>query len=311
MAYQDQYVIETSGLTKRYGSIVAVDGVSLRVPRGQVFGLLGPNGAGKTTTIGMLLGLAKPTAGSVKLFGVGAEGNSNELLRRVGAIVESPAFYPYLSGRNNLRFFQGISGRGQPDEIDGLLRTVGLSERAESKFRTYSLGMKQRLGLAYALLGDPDLLILDEPTNGMDPAGMVEVRELIRGLGNDGHTILLSSHLLNEVEQMCDSVAILSRGKLIVQGSVKEMLGGRGALRISTTNNEQAAEIVSSLSWVSEVRSEDGRLVIVVPAGRSTEISAVLSEKGIYISEMMQTQESLEDYYLEVTGEIASGKEHS
>ena len=222
MSYQDQYVIETSGLTKRYGSIVAVDGVSLRVPRGQVFGLLGPNGAGKTTTIGMLLGLAKPTAGSVRLFGVGAEGNSNELLRRVGAIVESPAFYPYLSGRNNLRFFQGISGRGQPDEIDRLLETVGLSERAESKFRTYSLGMKQRLGLAYALLGDPDLLILDEPTNGMDPAGMVEVRELIRGLGNDGHTILLSSHLLNEVEQMCDSVAILSRGKLIVQGSVKE-----------------------------------------------------------------------------------------
>ena len=207
----NESVIRTDGLTKRYGDILAVDDLSLEVPGGQVFGLLGPNGSGKTTTMGMLLGLVKPTAGSFSLFGSGTP--HQNALHRVGAIIGTPSFYPYLSGRDNLAYYQGITGRGNRKELDDLLSKVGLADRAKSRFRTYSLGMKQRLGLAYALLGDPELLFLDEPTNGMDPAGMAEVREMIRGLGTGGRTVLLSSHLLHEVEQVCDSVAILSKGQ--------------------------------------------------------------------------------------------------
>ena len=301
----DDYIIETSALTKRFGPILAVDRVSLQVPRGQVFGLLGPNGAGKTTTMGMLLGLVRPTAGSFRLFGA-RDGSSRNVMHRLGAIVESPTFYPYLSGRDNLRFFQGIAGPGSSDAISRLLDKVGLTSRADSKFRTYSLGMKQRLGVAYALLGDPELLILDEPTNGMDPAGMAEVRELIGKLGHDGYTVLLSSHLLHEVEQVCDSVAILSHGRLIAQGAVKELLNGRGALRLKTTDDGKAAEVVSLLTWVSGVKTEEGQLMVVAPPERSSEISAALAEQGIHISEMAQTKESLEEYFLEVTREDLS-----
>ena len=298
----DELVIETHGLTKRFGPITAVDGLSLRVPRGQVFGLLGPNGSGKTTTMGMVLGLVRPTAGSVRLFGIESAGSS-ETLRRVGAIVESPTLYPHLTGRANLRYFQGIGRRGRQDDIDRLLGVVGLTERADSAFRTYSLGMKQRLGLAYALLGDPELLILDEPTNGMDPAGMAEVRELIRKLGNNGYTVLLSSHLLREVEDVCDSVGILSRGRLIAQGRMEELLAGRSAVRIRATDDARAAEIITSLSWISELRREDGALVVTAPPQRSAEIAAALSDQGVHLREMSQIQESLEEYFLQVTGE--------
>ena len=218
----ENLVIETTSLTKRYGKIVAVDGLSMEVPRGHVFGLLGPNGSGKTTTMSMLLGLVRPTAGSFSLFG--APTHHESALHRVGAIIETPAFYPYLSGRQNLAYFQGILGGGTPGELDKLLEQVGLADRGNDRFHTYSLGMKQRLGLAYALLGDPELLFLDEPTNGMDPAGMAEVRELIRSLGTDERTVLLSSHLLHEVEEVCDSVAILSKGKLIAQGKVADLV---------------------------------------------------------------------------------------
>ena len=299
----EDYVIETSELTKRFGPVLAVEGLSLQVPRGQVFGLLGPNGAGKTTTMSMLLGLVRPTAGSVRLFGAESDGGPLEILRRVGAMIELPAFYPYLSGRDNLRYLQGIGGFSSSAHVDSLLGKVGLADRADSKFRTYSLGMKQRLGLAYALLGDPELLILDEPTNGMDPAGMAEVRDLIRKLGDDGHTVLLSSHLLSEVEQVCGGVAILSRGRLIAQGDVKELVGGRGGVRIRTTDDVRAAEIVASLDWVSEVVVQDGGLMVTAPPDRSFKISAALSERGIYISEIIQTRESLEEYFLKVTGE--------
>ena len=298
----DELVIETHGLTKRFGPITAVDGLSLRVPRGQVFGLLGPNGSGKTTTMGMVLGLVRPTAGSVRLFGI-ESAVSSETLRRVGAIVESPTLYPHLTGRANLRYFQGIGRRGRQDDIDRLLGVVGLTERADSAFRTYSLGMKQRLGLAYALLGDPELLILDEPTNGMDPAGMAEVRELIRKLGNNGYTVLLSSHLLREVEDVCDSVGILSRGRLIAQGRMEELLAGRSAVRIRATDDARAAEIITSLSWISELRREDGALVVTAPPQRSAEIAAALSDQGVHLREMSQIQESLEEYFLQVTGE--------
>jgi ABC-2 type transport system ATP-binding protein len=238
------FVIEIDGLTKRFGAVVAVQNLTLRVPRGGVFGLLGPNGSGKTTTIGLTLGLIKPTAGSIRLFGEDIRAGHNAALHRIGAIVENPAFYPDLSGRANLRYFQGIARRADDAEIDRLLALVGLAERANHKFRTYSLGMKQRLGIAYALLGKPELVFLDEPTNGLDPSGMAEVRELIARLGGAGHTVMLSSHLLNEVEQVCDNVAILSRGKLLAQGRVGELLSRTGAVRLKTTADAQAERVL-------------------------------------------------------------------
>ena len=294
-------VIETKSLTKRFGDIVAVDDLSLEVPRGHVFGLLGPNGSGKTTTMGMLLGLVRPTAGSFSLFG-GSTPHS-EALYRTGAIVEFPSFYPHLSGRDNLAFFQQISGNGDSVELDTLLEKVGLAGRDKDRFHTYSLGMKQRLGLAFVLLGDPDLLILDEPTNGMDPDGMAEVRELIRSLGDGERTVLLSSHLLHEVEQVCDSVAILSHGRLVVQGTVDELvrsLAGETIL-IRTTDNTKAIELISKLDWVADVTSKDNSILVSAPAERSAEISEVLSRSAVYIAKMTIGQMSLEEYYFKIT----------
>ncbi len=300
-------VIRTDELTKRYGKILAVDGLSLEVPRGRIFGLLGPNGSGKTTTMGMLLGLVTPTSGSFALFG--GDARHQDSLRRVGAIVETPSFYPYLSGRANLAYFQGITGRSDPAELDDLLDKVGLADRAGSRFRTYSLGMKQRLGLAYALLGDPELLFLDEPTNGMDPAGMAEVRELIRGLATGGRTVLLSSHLLHEVEHVCDSVAILSRGRLIAQGKVADLVQSGGGERVSlrTTDNARAVEALSALDWVEEVQARDESVLVTAPSERSSELSAALARAEVYVTEMVADEQSLEQYFLEVTGDDSDG----
>ena len=296
-------VIETDSLTKIYGNIVAVDGLSMSVPSGHAFGLLGPNGSGKTTTMGMLLGLVRPTSGSFSLFGSseGLEGS----LRRVGAIIEYPSFYPYLTGRENLVYFQGIFGRGSPDDIGGLLERVGLADRGDYRFSTYSLGMKQRLGLAFALLGDPEVLFLDEPTNGMDPAGMAEVRELVRQLCADGRTVLLASHLLNEVEQMCDSVLIMSNGTLITQGDVPDILRAGDQVRLKTTDDAQAVSILSALKWVRDVRMEGGEVVVSAPSERSAEISTVLGRSGVYVVETNSGRGGLERYFLEVTGDEA------
>ncbi len=294
-------VVQTEGLSKRYGSILAVDDLSLTVPRGHVFGLLGPNGSGKTTTMGMLLGLVRPTAGSFSLFGTHT--NHQASLRRVGAIVETPTFYPYLTGRQNLAYFQGILGRGTASELDGLLEQVNLADRADDRFHTYSLGMKQRLGLAYALLGDPELLFLDEPTNGMDPAGMAEMRGLIRSLGTKDRTVFLSSHLLNEVEQVCDSVVILSKGKLIAQGSVAELLKGRGQIRLRTTDNNEAVNVLTALDWVEEARVENGFVLVSASPERAADVSAALSRADIYLTEMTSGQDSLENYFLKITAE--------
>ena len=295
------HVIETTSLTKHYGSIVAVDGLSMSVPRGHVFGLLGPNGSGKTTTMSMLLGLVRPTAGGFSLFG--SSDGLEEALHRVGAIIESPTFYPYLTGRQNLLYFQGISGRGASQDIDGLLERVGLEGRGDHRFRTYSLGMKQRLGLAYSLLGDPELLFLDEPTNGMDPAGMAEVRDLIRSLGTGGRTVLLSSHLLHEVEQVCDSVAILSKGKLIAQGDVADLLRSQDQIRIKTTDNAKAVEVLSALDWIEDVKIEDGEVVVAASGDRAPELSTALGRSEVYVTAISTGQKSLESYFLEVTGD--------
>ena len=296
-------VIQTDELTKRYGKIVAVDGLSMEVRRGHVYGLLGPNGSGKTTTMGMLLGLVRPTSGSFNLFG--SSDGHRDALHRIGSVIETPAFYPYLSGRQNLAYFQGISGRGEPSELDDLLERVGLASRGGDRFQTYSLGMKQRLGLAYAMLGDPELLFLDEPTNGMDPEGMAEVRELVRGLGTGGRTVLLSSHLLHEVEQVCDSVTIISRGKLIAQGSVADLLRARRSeqVRVKTTDDARARETLSALDWVEDVAVEAGSLLVTAPIARSGDLTSALSGAGVSVTEMAPVQTSLEEYFLEVTGD--------
>lgn len=298
----DDLAIETESLTKHYGRIVAVDGLSLAVPRGQIFGLLGPNGSGKTTTMGMLLGLVKPTSGRFRLLDAGI--SHREALRRTGAIVETPCFYPYLSGRDNLAYFQGISGKSDRGELNELLERVGLADRADDRFRTYSLGMKQRLGLAYVLLGDPEILFLDEPTNGMDPDGMAEIRDLIRALGTGDRTVLLSSHLLHEVEQVCDSVAILSRGRLIVQGGIHDLVHSLAGdrLRVHTTDNEKAIGILSALDWVGEIIVEDGTILVTAPAERSPELTEALGRSQVYVAEMSAEQMSLEQYYFKVTG---------
>ena len=310
-------VIQTNGLTKRYGRVLAVDGLSLSVPRGRIFGLLGPNGSGKTTLMSMLLGLVRPTAGSFTLFGAPPErGGLERQLHRIGALIETPTFYPYMSGRNNLAYFQGISGqdisgRGDPKELDLLLEQVGLGDRGGDKFQTYSLGMKQRLGLAYTLLGDPELLVLDEPTNGMDPAGMAEVRELIRGLAGENRTVILSSHLLNEVELLCDSVAILSHGRLIAQGDVAELLQERGQpqVRLRTTDDRKANQILTALDWVDSVSAANGYLVAGVAPDRSWEITAALGRNNVYVAEMTSAQMSLEQYFLDITDEYSPRSE--
>ena len=293
-------VIQTRDLTKTYGPIVAVNKLSMDVPRGRIFGLLGPNGSGKTTTLSILLGLTGQSSGNFTLFEGGMA--HTDALHRIGAIVETPAFYPYLSGRNNLAYFQAITAKGNRQELDRLLDTVGLGTRANDKFHTYSLGMKQRLGLAYALLGDPEVLILDEPTNGMDPAGMAEIRDLVRRLGTGGRTVLLSSHLLHEVEAVCDSVAILAKGKLIAQGDVSELLGAGAQIQFRTTDDTKAKEVLSSVDWVKGIEEDEGYLVANAPSERSGELTAALSGAGVYITEMRPRAKTLEQYFLEVTG---------
>lgn len=295
-------VVETRGLTKHYGEVQAVEDLSLQVPKGTVFGLLGPNGAGKTTVIGVLLGLIRPTAGSIALFGTEITGSADEAVRRIGAIMETPAFYPYLSGRDNLRYFQGIAGSHREKEVDELLEVVGLTDRGDARFNTYSLGMKHRLGIAYALIGDPELLLLDEPTNGLDPNGMAEVRQLLRNLGDGDRTIVLASHLLNEVEQVCDHVAILGKGRLIAEGAVRDLIGRRERIHLATTDNAGARRVLSELDWVDSVREADGSLLIEAPPERVADVSEALARIAIYPTELRTISTSLEEYFLEVTG---------
>jgi len=298
----DEFVIQTSGLTKRYKNVVAVDDLSMEIRRGRVYGLLGPNGSGKTTTMGLLLGLLKPTSGTFKLFG-SADGHE-ESLQRVGAIIETPSFYPYLSGFQNLRYFQMISGVKSEEELHILIDRVGLTGRGDDLFRTYSSGMKQRLGIAYALLGDPAIVFLDEPTNGLDPEGMIEVRELIKSLGDGKRTVLLSSHLLYEVEQVCDSVTIIAKGRLVAQGQVSDLVATLGSeqIRTKTTDNLKAREILSSLDWVESVSLHEDSILVETSIERSAELTASLADAAVYVVEMMPVRTSLEEYFLEVTG---------
>jgi ABC-2 type transport system ATP-binding protein len=294
-----ELVVETKGLTKRYrGSVLAVDNLELRVRRGEVYGFLGPNGAGKTTTLKMLLGLVRPTAGSATV--VGHPSGAGEGLKHIGAIVESPAFYPYLSARDNLRVMADYSGVPS-SRVDAALGEVQLDGRARDKFGTYSLGMKQRLGLAAALLKEPDLLILDEPTNGLDPAGMVEMRALIKELGRGQRTVLLSSHLLGEVEQICDRVGVIQKGQLVTEGTVEQLRGGV-TLLVRAQPLSQARETLDRLLGSDAVSIEDGALRLKVDPSRAPEITRALVAVGVEVIEVRTGERSLEEVFLELTG---------
>jgi len=296
----DDVVLRATGLTKRYGDLYAVQDVSFAVRAGEVYGFLGPNGSGKSTTISMLLGLVEPTAGQVELFGFGA-GHRAEALGRVGAIIEAPSFYPYLSGFDNLSVLGALRGGIPARRIHEVLRLVDLTEAANRRFGQYSLGMKQRLGIAWTLIHDPDLIILDEPTNGLDPAGMVEVRELIRALADGGKTVFLSSHLLNEVEQVCDRVAILKRGRVVAEGPVAELIARRPRIVVQVDRPSAAEPVLRAMPAVELVtQSEEGDLIVegeVAPA----RVAAELVGAGFALQELRRERVSLEDVFLDLT----------
>ena len=298
-------VIEVEALRKEYrrvrgGRTLAVDGLDMAVPQGGVFGFLGPNGAGKTTTIRCLLGLIRPSTGRCTLLGADAGGALASVITRVGSIVETPALYPRFSGRLNLELLGRLQGIGS-HAVDAVLDQVGLADRAGDQVRTYSLGMKQRLGIAAALLKDPELLILDEPANGLDPAGIKEVRDLVRRLGNEGRTVFVSSHQLAEVQQMCDRVAILSRGRLVASGRVAEVLarGRREALIVKLRELEEGLGALRAAGL--EASMEDGMLRVHLPATEGARVTEILASRGMFVSELRPEEVSLEDVFLELT----------
>ncbi|MBF6144466.1 ABC transporter ATP-binding protein [Nocardia nova] len=300
-------VVVTESLTKKYGDHTAVDAVSMTVRRGEIYGFLGPNGAGKTTTLRMLVGLIAPTSGTATVLGLNPGGP--ESLRRIGVLIEGPGFYPYLSGRDNLRVLAryhrtertaGSRLRDRFAEVDEILARVGLADRAGDRFRTYSLGMKQRLGVAAALLGNPDLLILDEPTNGLDPAGMAEMRELVTGLAADGHTVVLSSHLLSEVQEICDRVGVISGGKLLTESTVSQ-LRGAATLLVRAEPMERAYPAVRRV--VGEHCALPTAAGIRVDAGRAMapEVARAVIASGADLLELRTDEKSLEEVFFEMT----------
>ncbi|MFG1609428.1 ABC transporter ATP-binding protein [Actinoplanes sp. NPDC049265] len=289
--------VATRRLTKRYGSLTAVDALDLEVRAGEVYGFLGPNGAGKTTTLRMLLGLIRPTSGEVRLFGVtpGRRGH----LARVGSLVEGPAFYPYLSGSDNLKAMARHARVGA-DRIALVLDQVDLTGRAHDRYATYSLGLKQRLGVAAALLKDPRLVVLDEPTNGLDPAGMADMRLLVKRLGAAGCTVLLSSHLMTEVQELCDRVGIISRGRLVAESTVAELRGDR-TLRIVASPLAEAAAVARTVLGSTAVEIRDDGLDLAVPPGRAPEINVALVRAGIAVHSLTPRERSLEQAFFDLT----------
>jgi ABC-2 type transport system ATP-binding protein len=298
-------VIQLEGLRKQYrrGATVAIAGLDLEVPEGGVFGFLGPNGSGKTTTIRCILGLVRPTGGSATMLGAAVPRDLARVAPRVGSIVETPTLFPNFSARRNLELLGALDGIG-PARVAAMLLRVGLGGREDDKVRAYSLGMKQRLGLAAALLKDPALLILDEPANGLDPAGIKEFRDLIRSLGAEGRTVFVSSHLLGEVQQMCDRVAIIARGKLITQGSVSEVLslGHRAKLLIRVPDPGVATAVLARAGIVASAYDPVTQLLYVdVAADAGARVNEVLAAEGIYLSEMRAEEVDLETVFLELT----------
>jgi ABC-2 type transport system ATP-binding protein len=303
-------VIEIEGLRKEYRgrrrTTVAIDGLDLSVPEGGVYGFLGPNGSGKTTTIRCLLGLVRPTSGSTRVLGADPASELHSVQSRIGSIVEAPASFPTMSGRTNLELCAAIDGIG-PRAVAQVLDRVGLGDRADDRVSGYSLGMRQRLGIAAALLKDPALVILDEPANGLDPAGIVEVRELLRSLGGEGRTVFVSSHLLSEVRQTCDRVAILARGRCVAAGPVGEVLSARHAERlvVRVEDAERAVEVLCAAGIDAATR--DGTIRVALDAAQAPRVTRALAERGMYLAELRPEEADLERVFLELTADPAPG----
>ncbi|HYL51474.1 MAG TPA: ABC transporter ATP-binding protein [Acidimicrobiia bacterium] len=295
-------VLRTIELSKSYGRRLAVDHLELEVGRGELFGFLGPNGAGKTTTIRMALGLIAPTGGAVEILGREVSSHRAEVLPRVGALVESPALYGYMSGRDNLVAFGDLLGGVPAKRVDEVLEVVSLKGRERDRVRTYSMGMKQRLGLAIALLNDPDLLILDEPANGLDPAGIVEMRDLLRNLAAAGKTVFISSHVLSEVQQICTRVAIINHGKLVRVAPVVELLRTPGEFEVKVDSPASLLAVLQSQPWGADARAEDGVVITKAPDGRGRELIKFLVEGGFAPDAVSPRQRDLEDIFLSLTG---------
>jgi ABC-2 type transport system ATP-binding protein len=302
-------VIEIEGLRKEYrtrrGRTAAVDGLDLDVPEGGVYGFLGPNGSGKTTTIRCLLGLVRPSGGRSRVLGADPTVDLHRVIARIGSIVETPAAFPTLSGRTNLELCATIDGIG-PKAVGEALERVGLGERADDRVSGYSLGMRQRLGIAAALLKDPALVVLDEPANGLDPAGIVEVRELLRSLGRDGRTVFVSSHLLSEVKQTCDRVAILARGKCVAAGPVRDVLTSQHAARlvVRVEQPERGVEVLCAAGIDAAIR--DGTIRVALDASEGPRVTRALAERGLYLGELREEEADLESVFLELTRDPAA-----
>ena len=304
------WAVETHGLTKRFGDTVAADGVELLVPRGSAFGYLGPNGAGKTTLIRTLLSLTRADGGTMSLLGIRVPAERRRALARVGAIVDEPRFHPHLTGRDNLRLLAAARGGDAGQRIAPSLARVGLAERAGDKVATYSMGMRQRLGVAACLLADPELLILDEPMNGLDPAGMHEMRTMITSLAGEGRTVVLSSHLLDEVERTCDAVAIVDHGRVIRQGPIDELTRGAGGVVVQVDCAEpgRAAQLIDEAGIAAGTTRTETGLTVTFPAGASRAVIPDLTRRlvraDIDVYGLREIQTSLEDWFLSVTSRL-------
>jgi ABC-type multidrug transport system ATPase subunit len=294
-----QSVLTLNSITKFYGKIQALDNVSFDVPQGSVFGILGPNGSGKTTMLGIVLDVLKPTAGTYEFFGKPA---TSTMRKDMGTLLETPNFYHYLSGERNLAIAAEIKGKGRED-IPAVLEKVSLTERKASKFSTYSLGMKQRLAIASALLGNPTVLILDEPTNGLDPVGIAEIRELIKRLAMEGKTIIMASHLLDEVEKVCTHVAIMKRGKLLASGSVDEILANEDIAEMSGSNLSQLELIATSLAGYTKIKKQKDCIQVFYPSGTANleAINQYCFNNGIILNHLLLKKKSLETKFFELT----------
>jgi ABC-2 type transport system ATP-binding protein len=279
-----------------------VKNLNIELRRGEVFGFLGPNGAGKSTTVGMILNLVSPTAGSIELFGRKLTENPWAALRRIGAVIEEPAFYPYLSGWDNLEALAKSIGGVSKNKISEVLERVNLLDRSKDKYGNYSMGMKQRLGIASTLLRDPELIILDEPTNGLDPAGTKEIRDLIPQLAHENRAVLLCSHLLHEVELVCTRVAIIKQGVTLVNAPIQELLRQDQVLQIKVDDPVRAASILSGIPWIKSVQREDAYLIIEAPKESASQVNKSLAEQGIFASELVSRSASLESIFLQLTG---------
>jgi ABC-2 type transport system ATP-binding protein len=298
-------VVKTVGLTKKYGAVLALSDLEVSVKEGDIYGFLGPNGAGKTTTIRIMLGLLAPTSGRVEIFGHGIDNGIRDVLPRIGSVLGDPAFYPHLSGRENLKLIQGLSPKVSGLSVEDGLDLVGLDDAAGIKFSNFSAGMRQRLALASAYMKDPDLFILDEPTNGLDPQGRVEVREKIERLGREGKTVFLSTHLLNEVQEICSRVGVLKEGRLLDESPVSELVLGTSGVVVTADEGEMdlLKKHLGGLDYVEGVKVNGKEALVECPAERSADILSELASSGVEVQEIEKSRRSLEDVFIELTEE--------